>query len=619
MTDFFANPSALWAGLLILPLLALFMLRHRPVKLRVPSTLLWQGVATAQVATSPFQMLRRSLSLLLMLLALAALVLALAGLRIPGGQAMQAPLVLVMDVTASMATREGNRSRLQLAVEQAETIVASTDGSEVTVLAFDGTLRPVPAATAASALAMLQPVQRGAAQLGLTQSLRAAAEAEPGKRFVLLGDTAPGVVPANVLFVPVGSPRANAGIVAAGVTEQPGGRADVFVGIEYAGGEPLRSSVVLERVDGVVVELVDARDVDLRPGVRTPVTFPGVTDGLYRARLRLEDALALDDFAYVRFAALRPLEVVLPQPCPVALRKACEAIADGMGIITLAATAGPDAAWVFAGEAASGVSSRLPAVYLGPAAAPPGVVFSEANALEAGDSRPVQSVLWRGAGNPIVNLTRARMIRTDRMLKPLLESANGVPLGTVVRENGVEDIVVGFDPDTDAEGFTSRYEWLILWANWFEYVRRVREPLPNGAFTTRDALRVSELEGRGAYRIKYEDGDWLDSEPGRPVALESAGAYQLDGLPGLRVNALGASLLDPMETAAAGPGSEASDAAIEEWLRAFEGGGTRALDLRPWLALLAAALLLFDWYWFRRRFPLHVQATRRGATAVHTR
>lgn len=619
MTDFFANPAALWSGLLILPLLALFMLRHRPVKLRVPSTLLWQGVATAQVATSPFQMLRRSLSLLLMLLALTALILALAGLRIPGGRTVNAPLVLVMDVTASMATREGNRTRLQLAVQRAESIIDEGDGGDVAVLAFDGTLRPVVAASPTSALGGLQPVHRGASQTALTQSLRAAAEAEPTKRFVLIGDTAPGVVPDNVLFVPVGSPRANAGIVAAGVTEQPGGRADVFVGIEYAGGEALRSSVVLERIAGEQVELVDARDIDLRPGERTPVTFPGVGDGLYRARLRLEDALALDDFAYVRFAALRPLEVVLPQPSPVALRKACEAIADGMGIITLTANGGPDAAWVFAGEAASGVSSRLPAVYLGPGAAPAGVSFSEAAALEAGDSRPVQSGLWRGAGNPIVNLTRARMIRTDLMLKPLLESAEGVPLGTVVRENGVEDIVVGFDPDADAEGFTSRYEWLILWANWFEYVRRVREPLPNGAFTTRDALRVSELEGRGAFRIKHQQGDWIPSEPGRPVALESAGSYEIEGLPGLRVRALGASLLDPSETAAQGPGIEFNEAATEEWLRGFGGGGTTALDLRPWLALLAAALLLFDWFWFRRRFPLHAQAPRRGATAVRTR
>jgi hypothetical protein len=619
MTDFFANPAALWAGLLILPLLVLFMLRHRPVKLRVPSTLLWQGVANAQVATSPFQMLRRSLSLLLMLLALLALVLALAGFRIPGGETVQAPLVLVVDVTASMAAREGNRTRLDIAVERAEAIAGSAGNAEVTILAYDGALRPVPAASAADALGQLQTTQRGAAQLGLTHALRAAAESEPGKRFVLFSDTAPGAMPANATFVPVGSPRANAGIVAAGVTEQAGGRADVFVGIEYAGGEPLRSSVLLERIEGGNAELVDARDVDLRPGVRTPVTFPGVSDGLYRARLRLEDALGLDDVAYIRFAALRPLVVVLPAQCPATVRKVCEAIAEGMGAITLSPSESPDAAYVFAAEASAGVSSRLPAVYLGPLAAPAGVTFGDSADLEAGDTRPVQSPLWRGAGNPIANLTRTRMIRTDLMLRPLLEAADGVPLATVVRANGVEDLVVGFDPDKDAEGFTSRYEWLILWANWFEYVRRIREPLPNGAFSTRDALRVTELEGRGAYRIKPKDGDWIECEPGRPVSLDRAGVYEVAGIEGLSVREFGASLLDPAETALGGPGAEYDEAALEEWLREFEGGGTRALELRPWLALLAAALLLFDWFWFRRRFPLHAEAPRRGVTTVRTR
>ena len=91
MNAFFASPAALWLGLLIGPLLLLYMLRHKPVRKRMPSIVLWVGVAQAQIATSPFQRLRRSLSLLLMLLALIALVLALSGFRIPGGEQRGVP------------------------------------------------------------------------------------------------------------------------------------------------------------------------------------------------------------------------------------------------------------------------------------------------------------------------------------------------------------------------------------------------------------------------------------------------------------------------------------------------------------------------------------------------
>lgn len=628
MAEFFANPAALWAGLLVIPLLVLFMLRHRPVKLRVPSTLLWQGVAQAQVATSRFQMLRRSLSLLLMLLALLALVLALSGFRIPDGERVQPPIVMIIDLTASMGALEGNRTRLESARERAGDLLDGAGNAEVTLLTFDGVLRPTGAtgstAAARAALQRLEAVHRGAPTAGLVRVVRTAAESEPDKRFILISDSAPGGMPGNVLFVPVGRSQANAGVVVAGLTDAAGGRADLFAGVEYSGGEPQRVTVLLERLDQGQTELLDARDIDLRPLTRTPVTFPGVREGLYRVRLRLEDALALDNEAYIRFAAIPPLGVVLPADCPDALRKACNAISAGMGTITLESNSGPDSAFVLAGAASAGVSPRLPAAYLGPLVAPDGVRFGPERTLGATDTRPVQAALWRGADNPEVSLQKAYTIETDRLIKPLLEAGEGTAMGTVLRDNGLEDLVLGFVIDESASGFTSRYAWLILWANWFEYVRRLLEPLPSGSLSTQEAIRVAELEGRGPFRLRPADGDWIESAPGRAISLDRVGVYEVAGLVDARVEQVGVSLLDAAESNLAGPGQEYDAEVAGLWLDSFEGGGTRALDLRPWLALLAAALLLFDWYWFRRRFPqrsadLSASRSPRAATASHTR
>ncbi len=143
MSNWFASPASLWLGLLIGPLLLLYMLRHKPVRKRVPSVMLWAGVAQMQVATSPFQRLRRSLSLILMLLALVALVLAISGFRIPGGETRGVSLTLVVDVTAGMGADVRGGQRIDLAIERGREVIDAAGNSDVTVMAWDGGLRAV--------------------------------------------------------------------------------------------------------------------------------------------------------------------------------------------------------------------------------------------------------------------------------------------------------------------------------------------------------------------------------------------------------------------------------------------------------------------------------------------
>ena len=158
MEAWFANPLLLWLGLLAGPVVALFMLRHKPIVKRVPSTLLWAGAAQLSVATSPFSRLRKSLSLLLMLLLLLCLVLALAGLRIPDARLRGLPLVVIIDCSAGMQTQTPDGTRLDVAISRAQDVINAASDSPITLLTWNGAL--LLAAPADHYLDPESPVQR---------------------------------------------------------------------------------------------------------------------------------------------------------------------------------------------------------------------------------------------------------------------------------------------------------------------------------------------------------------------------------------------------------------------------------------------------------------------------
>ncbi|MBX3474720.1 MAG: BatA domain-containing protein [Planctomycetes bacterium] len=631
MDAIFANPAALWAALLVAPLLLLFMLRHRPVKKRIPSIVLWQGAAQMQVATSPFQRLRNSISLLLLLAALVALVLALAGLRIPGARAAGTPIVLVVDITAGMQAVRLGESRLETARNRALELLDSAGNAPVTLLAWDGSLRPAsPAlgtvARARDGLNALEAVDYGADDAMLLRALARLAE-EPGqRRIVLASDHSPGTLPPGVLLLPCGPPLANSGIVAAALTEVTSSQQELFFALEHFGPSPARVAVRIERMTSPTqAELVDARDLLLTPGERASVTLPVRLPGLYRATLA-GDAFALDDTAYVRFSRLPVQDVALDGPVPTPLRKAVAAMETANGTVRLidAAAAGPDTMFVFAHQPA-GASPRLPCVYLLPAGTPDGV--SVQAALPAADSpaRPARHPLWRGAGVPDIRVPNVIPVVTDRLLLPLMETGPGPALALLRRpdDSRLDDLLVCFPLDDEATGFAAKLAFVVFWENWFDAGRRLRDPLPRGALSTQDSTEIPALAGRAAFRY----GDWEsaateEASPGRSLRLERAGGYRFEGLEGADPELIGVSLLDAAESNLMQAPTEEFDADLLATLLAeADTGGQRGdLSLAPWLALLAAGLVLAEWVLFRRRYAITSQPTtgRKSSTARHT-
>ncbi|MEI8197173.1 MAG: BatA domain-containing protein, partial [Phycisphaerae bacterium] len=136
----FLNPYWALLGLLMVPLVLLYLLRQKRPNQRVSSTLLWSKALADLRASQPFQRFRRSLLLLIQLVALATLVLALMR-PVLQGQARQATAgVLVLSAGASMQVCDHNGpSRLELAKIQAHRLVDGLrPGDQLMLLADSG-------------------------------------------------------------------------------------------------------------------------------------------------------------------------------------------------------------------------------------------------------------------------------------------------------------------------------------------------------------------------------------------------------------------------------------------------------------------------------------------------
>jgi hypothetical protein len=121
----FLNPwfAAAVATVVVPALLILYFLKLRRREEWVASTLLWKRAVQDLQVNAPFQRLRKNLLLFLQLLILAAAVLALARPIVQSRAADAERVVLLIDRSASMNTREGDKTRLDLAKEQAGRLV----------------------------------------------------------------------------------------------------------------------------------------------------------------------------------------------------------------------------------------------------------------------------------------------------------------------------------------------------------------------------------------------------------------------------------------------------------------------------------------------------------------
>lgn len=131
MTPHFEHPAGAWILLAAAPILALYLLRHRRPPRKIPSLLLFRQTERDRKAQKTWRRLLPELSLLLQLLLVALFALGAARPTWTGGQRADATLAIVLDLSASMATREGTETRITQAKAEARTLLEEHASSNV--------------------------------------------------------------------------------------------------------------------------------------------------------------------------------------------------------------------------------------------------------------------------------------------------------------------------------------------------------------------------------------------------------------------------------------------------------------------------------------------------------
>lgn len=136
-----AHPWAIVIGGVGLGLLFLWHILRPQSPIRVvPSLQLWRELMYEAQASRPFQMPHPWWLLALRMLIVALLTLAAAGISLAMDGAPQ-QVILVIDTSASMATRDGDGRRIDSAKRIANQLVAAVPaGSDITLLRIDGTV-----------------------------------------------------------------------------------------------------------------------------------------------------------------------------------------------------------------------------------------------------------------------------------------------------------------------------------------------------------------------------------------------------------------------------------------------------------------------------------------------
>lgn len=319
---FFA-PLALLALPLLGLIIALYLLKLRRPSAPVASLHLWGSITRDREANSLWQRLRVSLLLLLQVIALLALILALARPWVPSEERIGQNVVVVMDVSASMASRDkaGGQTRLEIAQSRAKDIVdAMPQGATAMLIAADyHAAIVVPSTDDHSRLrTAIDALHAQPVPTDLTEALRlagAVAARESNSAVWILSDGAfPSLsdqvdpIAGSITYVPVGTDTGNQGITALSLDK---GAAGLSLFVQVSNSEPV---TVSRRLDLIADDAPwSARNVVIGPSSTQEIIVPDIpiSARVLGAELAGSDALDLDNRAWVVNRASVPANVLL--------------------------------------------------------------------------------------------------------------------------------------------------------------------------------------------------------------------------------------------------------------------------------------------------------------------
>jgi len=318
----FLVPAA-WGWLaLAVPIIALYLIRTRLERRSVSTLLFWEQIKTQSYNSALWRRLRRWLSLLLQLLFLALLAFALARPLAPWQSAQPARLVFVLDPSASMQAKEGGKTRWERAVEMVGQRVGQMRAFDRAAIIVAGQPPEVLSGWTAGKRLLLDALKNAHPSSGpvslrpalaLAENLRAT---QPNSSILLFTDgvwTDKDEVPANVTCQWIGETQPNVGFTHFSARRSFASPEEARVSAEVFSHAktPVEGTVEVTR-NG---HLADVQTVALKPGEKWEKDWDirANEESTFEARLVgfPADALAVDDSAQVKVAALAPIQVLL--------------------------------------------------------------------------------------------------------------------------------------------------------------------------------------------------------------------------------------------------------------------------------------------------------------------
>lgn len=610
------TPLGLAALGLVPPLVLLYFLKLKRVPVEISSSLLWAKALLDARANAPFQRLRRNLLLLLQILMLILIAFALARPAVTvKGRATRAT-VIVIDGSASMASRDVKPSRFEKAKELATDAVNDLGPADEAMVVWAGP-RPRVAASfgrdknvLGDAIDALTPADapsdlRSALSLALSAS-----EGRGSREIVLLSDGAfdpVGELPLGdvpLRFVKVGEKGANLALVAVDVRRRAGGGRQGFATVANFGDveETVDLEIKLRPDDGKGGDL-PAELISLEPivvpagGERSEVFVVPDEGGLVEITISPGGALAADDRVFVAVPSQGKISVGVAGSDAILVRRGLQADPrfrmrpDMSG----AESAKLDAA-VFVKEPAPSLEQGRYLLIAPPSGSG---LFSVGAAVENPGRihwEPQHDITrFTGLGDAHVGEAIAT---TPPPGAVVLAEAGAIPIVWAYERPRLRMVVMAFDPFASdfplRAGFPiflgNAVDWLIAGRGTGPRVVGAGEIARGDVEEDVDAVTVTAPDGRKS-EVPVREGEWIYDGTTR------AGVYEVAaGKKGFRfaVNLLSRAESDvrPRTTLEFGVAKVAAE--TDERV-------ARRREIWPWLAVFAVGMLVTEWWYFHKR------------------
>lgn len=650
-------------------LIALYFLKLKRHERVVSSTILWQRSVEDLHVNAPFQRLRSSLLLLLQLLVVGGLIFALWRPRAVGELETGESMVVLIDTSASVGAVEGEETRLDRAKAHAHELVNAMElGNRMSILTFNARTRTIEPLTddVNSLHAAIDRIELTAAPTRMSQALidaGALAQSVAQAEVRVIGDSSYGdlsTLPEEIMRLKLDFHNTATRLDNIAITEldvrqsfELDQHTEVLAVVNNFSSQEWSGTVSLFFGD----ELQDARPLTIAPDEAIPTAFSGTTlqEGLIRVSIDSNDALAIDNDAWVFISPPKPVRALLVGPENLLLDNVlATAVSATYRRMSLgeyeSATLDPsvedvagklDADVVIFDRAAPSGPPVMPAIYIACRPQFEGNAATElANELSGESTDDVEPeeeddasrrdplyVEWPtivdwDRTHPVnrflvyadLSIEKARTLGENDGFHPLVDTDKGVIVGwRTFRPTGrapVSTVVIGFD--LLESSWWELYSFPIFFANTLQWLHRERSGRAKGRYRTGDPLAYrpdeeadAELRDWDAVRFLTPSGQLVvpsrDEYSNLVLATATeAGIYEVvDGdetLAWLPVSVLNdeESRLVPEETIELRDYTVETTSATEQGMK----------DLWKWFAVAALLFLFVEWFVYNRRLGL---------------